>query len=79
MTDKASAAGWVVEVKRSPKDAREAVQTAYFDVAVNNAAEAVAAATRKSGFVGGSGRTVRPLSSQEIESMGLKIGQVKPA
>jgi hypothetical protein len=78
MTDKASQAGWVVEVTRTAKG--EVTQTAHFDVAIKSALEAVVAATRKSGFAGGaSGRTVRPLSSDEIEFMHLKVGEARPS
>ena len=80
MTDKASHAGWVVEVTRTATAIGEATQIAHFDVAIKNDLEAVAAAKRKSGFVGGaSGRTVRPLSSDEIEFMHLKAGEVRPS
>jgi hypothetical protein len=79
MTDEASAAGWVVEITRSPKDIGETFQTAYFEVAIKNVVEAVEAAKRKSGFEGATGRTVRPLSAGELEWLRLKSGEVKPA
>jgi hypothetical protein len=78
MSDKASQAGWVVEVTR-PAAGSEPSQTTYFDVAIRTAAEAVAVATRKSGIVGATGRTVRPLSYDEIEFIGLKVGEVRPS
>jgi hypothetical protein len=80
MADKASQAGWVVEVTRTATAIGEVNQTAHFDVAIKSALEAVVVATRKSGFVGGaSGRTVRPLSADEIEFMGLKPGEARPS
>jgi hypothetical protein len=79
MTDKASQAGWVVEVTRMAKAPGEVTQTLYFDVAIKNASEATAAATRKSGIVGATGRTVRPLSSDEMEFIGLKVGETRPS
>jgi hypothetical protein len=79
MTDKASQAGWVVEVTRMAKAPGEVTQTLYFDVAIRTASEAIAVATRKSGVVGATGRTVRPLSYDEIEFIGLKVGEVRPS
>jgi hypothetical protein len=61
------------------KTPAEVTQTVYFDVAIRTASEAIAVATRKSGFVGATGRTVRPLSSDEIEFIGLKVGEVRPS
>ena len=79
MTDKASAAGWVVEVAQ-PAKGIEPAKTTYFDVAIKNAVEAAEAATRKAGFVGaGPARAVRSLSSDDIEFIGLKAGQVRPS
>jgi hypothetical protein len=61
------------------KTPAEVTQTVYFDVAIRTASEATAVATRKSGLVGATGRTVRPLSSDEIEFIGLKVGEVRPS
>ena len=79
MIDKPWQAGWVVEVTRTAKELGEVTQTLYFDVAIKNASEATAAATRKSGLAGATGRTVRPLTSNEIEMSGLKVGEARPS
>jgi hypothetical protein len=79
MTDKAWQAGWVVEVTRTPKAPGEVTQTVYFDAAIRTASEAIAVATRKSGLLDATGRTVRPLSSDEIEFIGLRVGEVRPS
>jgi hypothetical protein len=79
MIDKAWQAGWVVEVTRMAKAPGEVTQTLYFDVAIRTASEAIAVATRKSGLIGATGKTVRPLSSDEIEFIGLKVGEVRPS
>jgi hypothetical protein len=79
MIDKAWQAGWVVEVTRMAKAPGEVTQTLYFDAAIRTASEAIAVATRKSGLIGATGKTVRPLSSDEIEFIGLKVGEVRPS
>jgi hypothetical protein len=79
MADKAWQAGWVVEVTRMAKAPGEVTHTLYFDVAIRTASEAIAVATRKSGLVGATSRTVRPLSSDEIKFIGLKVGEVRPS
>ena len=79
MTNKAWQVGWVVEVTRMAKTPAEVAHTLYFDVAIRTASEAIAVATRKSGLVGATGRTVRPLSSDEIEFICLKVGEARPS
>jgi hypothetical protein len=71
-------AGWVVEVTTQPAKAPgESAHTVYFDVAIKSASEATAAAIRKSGIPGATGRTVRPLTTYEIEVAGLKAGEAR--
>jgi hypothetical protein len=82
MSDKASAAGWVIEVRRlaSPPH-QEPPQNAYYNVAVPDAVKATVSAVavaKKAGFEG-TGRHVRPLSEGEIEVLRLKPGEVHPA
>jgi hypothetical protein len=75
-TNKASPAGWVIHVMRPATGTVR--EEAHFDVAIADVLKATEAATRKFSPAGAaSGRAVRPLSSNEIKSLGLKIGQVK--
>jgi hypothetical protein len=79
LIDKPGQAGWVVEVTRTAKTPGEAAHTVYFDVAIKSASEATALAVRQSGIAGSTGRTVRPLTSNEIEMTGLKVGEARPS
>jgi hypothetical protein len=80
LIDKPWQAGWVVAViTQPPKAPGESPQTVYFDVAIKSASEATALAIRQSGIAGATGRTVRPLSSDEIEMARLKVGEARPS
>ena len=98
MTDKASLAGWVVQVAFAAPPAPPAKEGArwivnkmpgapsfeYFNVAIVNPGEAVAATTKylakiKADAGVGDVSTVRKLSSAEVDALRLKAGEVKPA
>jgi hypothetical protein len=82
MSNEPSAAGWVIEVKRTaPVSNQDAPQFEYFNVAFANAekaTETAVAAAKKAGF-DGTGRHVRSLSVNEIETLHFKPGEVHPA
>jgi hypothetical protein len=82
MSNEASTAGWVIEVKRSASVSnQDAPQYEYFNVAFANAEkapEAAVATAKKAGF-DGTGRHVRSLSNNEIETLHFKSGDVLPA
>ncbi len=82
MNNKTSAAGWVIEVRRSdPVSKQDPPQYAYYNVALadaEKATETAVAAARKTGF-DGTGHNVRPLSNNEIEALRFKPGEVHPA
>jgi hypothetical protein len=79
MPDKASAAGWVIEVVTLRQGGGPPLYK-YFNVAIAEVAEAVEA-TRKQRAAAQANRVgaVRPLSSGEIAALRLRAGQVKPA
>jgi hypothetical protein len=79
MTEKTSAAGWVVQVS-TQKPAESAPKFEFFNVAIGAADKAIEAAKKKSG-AGEDARlvTVRQLSSPELASIHLRAGDVKPA
>lgn len=92
MTEKAAAAGWVVQVTIPgiPKVPipgapwRPATTTAptfqFFNVAVGAADKAVETARKKAGASEETElRVVRPLSATEIASISLRSGEAKPA
>ena len=80
MIDNPWRAGWVVEViTQPPRAPGESPRAVYFDVAIKSASEATALAVRQSGIAGATGRTVRPLTSNEIERTGLKVGEARPS
>jgi hypothetical protein len=96
MTDKASPAGWVIQVATPAPPSKEGARwlgTAlldapsfkYFNVAMAEPDEAVEATAKylakaKGDTVDGvETSAVRALSSAEIDALGLKTGQVKPA
>ena len=92
MTDKASAAGWVVQLTipgepivlaegsrwRTPVSTAPTFQ--FFNVAISSADKAVEAARKKAGASDDAPmRVVRELSSAEIASINLRAGEAKPA
>jgi hypothetical protein len=79
MPDKASAAGWVIEVVTLRQGGGPPLYK-YFNVAIADGMAAVQA-TRKQPAAVQANRVgaVRPLSSGEIAALHLKAGQVKPA
>lgn len=93
MTDKASAAaGWVVQItipgiEIIPPEGskwRPATTTAptfqFFNVAISSADKAVEAARKKAGASSEAPmRVVRELSSAELASINLRVGEAKPA
>lgn len=82
MSNETSAAGWVIEVRRSPSTStQDPPQYEYFNVAFANAekaTEVAVAAAKKAGF-DGTGRHVRSLSNNEIETLHFQPGEVHPA
>lgn len=82
MSDKATAAGWVIEVRRSDSVSKQdPPQYAYYNVAfadAEKATETAVAAAKKAGF-DGTGHNVRSLSNNEIEALSFKPGDVHPA
>lgn len=92
MTDKASPAGWVIQITVPAPVAADgsarwigavalsAPSFQYFNVAIADSVKAVEA-TRKHASASKEAvlATVRPLSSVEIASIPLKAGEVKPA
>lgn len=82
MSNETSAAGWVIEVRRSTSASnQDPPQFEYFNVALANAekaTETAVAAAKKAGF-DGTGRHVRSLSNNEIETLHFKPGEVHPA
>jgi hypothetical protein len=82
MSNDTSAAGWVIEVTRSASVSnQEPPQYAYYNVAFANAEKATeiaVAAAKKAGF-DGTGRHVRSLSNNEIETLHFKSGDIHPA
>ena len=82
MSDKTSAAGWVIEVKRSDSvSIQDPPQYTYYNVAFANAekaTETAVAAAKKAGF-DGTGHHVRSLSDSEIEVLHFKPGDVQLA
>jgi hypothetical protein len=92
MTDKASAAGWVVQLTipgepivlaegsrwRTPVSTAPTFQ--FFNVAISSEDKAVEAARKKAGALPEAPmRVVRALSSAEIASIDLRAGEAKPA
>ena len=78
MTDKASPAGWVVQV--TPPDGGEPPVFAFYNVAIGNADNAVQVVRKRSGATAADRvYAVRPLSATEVAAIKLKIGEVKPA
>jgi hypothetical protein len=79
MPDRASAAGWVIEVVTLRQGGGPLLYK-YFNVAIAEVTEALEA-TRKQRAAAQANRVeaVRPLSSGEISALHLKAGQVKPA
>jgi hypothetical protein len=90
MTEKSSPAGWVVQLSipgkttegsmwRGPALA-EAPTFQFFNVAIASNEKAIEAARKKSGASNEIVMsTVRALSASEVEFVGLKSGEVKPA
>ena len=82
MSNETSAAGWVIEVRRSASlSNQDPPQYAYYNVAFANAekaTEAAVAVAKKAGF-DGEGRHVRSLSNNEIETLHFNAGEVHPA
>jgi hypothetical protein len=82
MSDKTSAAGWVIEVKRTASvSIQDSPQYAYYNVAFANAekaTETAVAVAMKAGF-DGTGHHVRSLSDKEIEVLRFKPGDVQLA
>ena len=91
MTDKASPAGWVVQViipaPLSPSSVRWVGPVAlgapsfqYFNVAIADARKAVEATSQHMAEAEhGETRVVRELSAREIVALSLAVGEVKPA
>ncbi len=95
MIDKASPAGWVVQVairatpaptvegsRRSGPVGLAAPSFHYFNVAIADPSEAAEATKKhlaKAKSMAGEMSTVRQLSSGEIAALSLKAGEVKPA
>jgi hypothetical protein len=77
MLNKASPAGWVVEVATVTRGANTPSMT-YFNVAIGDAHKAIDA-TRMRFKPDRPVRTVRQLTSDEIAALRLKPGDVKPA
>jgi len=79
MTDKASAAGWVVQVS-TQVPTEGAPRFEFFNVAISAADKAIEATKKKSGAADTALiATVRQLTSPEIASIDLRAGEVKPA
>jgi hypothetical protein len=78
MPDRASAAGWVIEVVTLRQGGGPPLYK-YFNVAIADVTAAVQA-TRKQPAAAQANRVaaVRPLSSGEIAVLHLKAGQIKP-
>jgi hypothetical protein len=94
MTDKASPAGWVVQVTIPAPPQEDTRWTAarmsrapshkYYNVAIANPDKAIEATTKYLAKINADAgdddpRTVRELSSAEVAALGLKAGEVKPA
>jgi hypothetical protein len=93
MTEKASPAGWVVQVTiQAPlapqitrwigKVALAAPSFKYFNVAISTPSEAIEATSKHlagASLVDGTTCVVRELSSREIAALSLEAGEVKPA
>jgi hypothetical protein len=92
MSDKASAAGWVVQmtipgvpiIQAEGSPWRAAMSTAptfqFFNVAIGSADKAVEAARKKAGASSDAAmRVVRELSAAEIASINLRAGEAQPA
>ena len=79
MTDKASPAGWVVQVS-TQEPGEGPPKFSYFNVAVDAADKAVDAAKKKTKAADNTHiSTVRGLSSPELASLDIRPGEVKPA
>ena len=79
MTEEAPA-GWVVQVMTQGPNPEAAPSFTYFNVAIADADEAVAATAKRAPVAQQAHvRHVRPLSSEEIAALKLRAGQVKPA
>ena len=82
MSNEPSAAGWVIEVRRSNSISNQDLpQYAYYNVAFSDAEKATMtaiAAAKMSGF-DGTGHHVRSLSHDEIAVLHFKPGDVHPA
>jgi hypothetical protein len=79
MPDKASAAGWVIEVVTLKQGGGSPLYR-YFNVAIAEATQAVEAVRKLRAAVQANRvEAVRPLSSGEIAALRLRAGQVKPA
>jgi hypothetical protein len=74
-----SADGWVVQVTRTSSGPNDPTVTTYFNVAIRLAEEAIVAAVRTSKIDGARGFTMRRLTREEVEYLGLRSGEVKPA
>jgi hypothetical protein len=93
MTDKASPAGWVVQVTTPAPLAQSEVRWVgpvasappsfkYFNVAIadpNKAIQATLKHLAKAEAEDGETRVVRELSSREVDALSLTVGEVKPA
>ncbi len=78
MSDKASLAGWVVQV--TVPDGGEPPVFAFYNVAVADAARAVEAVRKRLGATAVDRvLTVRPLTAGELAAAKVKSGEVKPA
>ncbi len=90
MTEKTSAAGWVVQLSIPGKTTEgsqwrgaplaDAPTFQFFNVAIGASEKAIEAARKKAGAAEDAPmRTVRSLSPSEIEFIGLRAGEAKPA
>jgi hypothetical protein len=79
MPDKASAAGWVIEVVTLKQDGGPPLYK-YFNVAIAEVTQTVEATrTHRAAAQANRVAAVRPLSSGEIAALRLMAGQVEPA
>jgi hypothetical protein len=79
MPKSSTPAGWVVQVA-TPLPEGEPPKFAYFNVNEPDAEKAIAATRKKAnGDETATFQAIRPLSSAEVEKLGLRQHQVEPA
>ncbi len=79
MSNKTAPAGWVIEIA-TPMPEGAPSKFSYFNVNEADAFAAIIAAKKKAGASDDAHmRAVRPLTSEEVQTLGLRQGQAKSA